>query len=357
MRWKHSFFGVQEETGKVRSFFIDFYMVNPALSSGRPVFGQHPYNKKNNIKPSYFCVKAGCYPDGAEPGLQLSTYYSVDDLFATPDPLVMKIGDCLYSEERLRGHVEVDPVSAGYSFMMSDAGSMEWDLEVQKAVSCHSGLLGSKLFELLNALDAFWHGEGIKTFFRGTVSVNGEVYRVSPSDCHGYADKHWGHSFNHPWLSLSSSNLISEKTGQALRHSAFAVSGCCPRFFFIPLRRKLLLQLTYTGEDYEFGFTPSLLSRCAWKTKSTNKRYIWHIKAQDKDITLKISGSCAKENMLRLKYESPDGILRKTPLLAGSGFAGTIEIYKKTDGSEKLVDTLRMENGYCEYQKEIQRKK
>ena len=130
---------------------------------------------------------------------------------------------------------------------------MDWDLEIYKSIACHTGVLSSPLLCALNALDSFWHGEGIKTHYRGKVTLNEEEFDVNPDACNGYADKHWGRDFNNPWLQLASSNLVSERTGKLLKHSALAIDGCCPRFLFFRLKPRMLLQLTYTGEDFCFS--------------------------------------------------------------------------------------------------------
>ncbi len=352
-RWWHSFSGVQPETGEVRTFFIEFYVVNPGLGADQPILGQHPYFRKRGMKPSYVCVKAGVFPtaDGQD-GRQLHAFYPISSLKTTPRPLVMQVEDCFYSEERISGFIDISPEEAEYRFFMSDAGVMEWDLEVHKAVACHTGLLASPLFQAFNALDSYWHGEGIKSFFRGYVSLDGVRYEVSTDTCFGYADKHWGRNFNKPWLQLASGHLTSERTGKALRHSCFALNGCCPRFLFLPLRRKLMIQLTYTGEDFDFGMKPFVLSRCKWETKENNRRFIWHVIAKNKDAVIKISGSCTKEQMLYLKYENPDGQLSRFPLWAGGNGVGTIQLYRRVPGGRELLDTLHMKNVLCEYRKE-----
>ena len=350
MRWWHSFSGVQAETGETRTFFVEFLVINPGLGGEQPVLGQHPYYKKRGMKPSYVCVKAGVFP-GAEgqEGRQLHAFYPIASLKTTPSPLVMQVEDCFYSENRITGYIDVSPEEAGHRFFMSDAGTMEWDLEVHKAVSCHTGILASPLFQVLNALDSYWHGEGIKSFFRGTVTLDGVAYDVTPDSCYGYSDKHWGHNFNRPWMQFACGKLSSERSGKELRHSVLAINGCCPRFLFIPLRRKLLIQLTYTGEDFDFGFRPFVLSRCRWETKKTNKRYIWHIVAKNKDAVIKISGSCTREQMLQLQYENPDGFKSKLPLVAGAAAVGTIRLYRRVPGGQVLLDTLHMDQGFCEY--------
>ncbi|MCM1189761.1 MAG: hypothetical protein NC541_10765 [bacterium] len=350
MRWWHSFSGVQRQTGETRSFFIEFLIVNPGLGGELPILGQHPYYKKRGKKPSYVLIKAGAFPDAeGNGGKQLHSFYPVSSLKTTRRPLVMQVEDCFYSEDRISGFVDVSEEESRHRSLMTDAGVMEWELEVYKAVACNTGILASPLFQALNALDSYWHGEGIRSFFRGSVTLDGIPYEVSPDDSYGYADKHWGRNFNRPWLQFSCGGLVSQRSGRQLRHSVLAVNGCFPRFLFIPLRRKLLIQLTYTGEDYDFGFRPFVLSRCKWETKETNKRYIWHITAQNKTSVIKISGSCTKAQMLALQYENPDGIKSRLPLLAGAAAIGTIRLYRRVPGGKELFDTLQMQQGFCEY--------
>lgn len=351
MRWFHSFSGINADTGEVRTFFVEFLVINPGLGGDQPILGQHPYYKKRGMRPSYVCVKAGVFPDSeGEGGRQLHAFYPVSSLKATVGPLVMQVEDCFYSEDRIRGYVDVTEEEARHRSFMSDAGTIEWDLDVHKAVSCHTGLLASPLFQALNALDSYWHGEGIKSFFRGRVTLDGVSYDVTPDASYGYSDKHWGGSFNRPWMQFACGRLTSERTGRELRHSCLALNGCCPRFLFLPLRRKLLLQLTYMGEDFCFGFRPFLLSRCKWETKETNKRYIWHITARNAAAVIKFSGSCTKAQMLQMKYESPDGILSRQPLMAGGSALGTVQLFRRLPGGDReLIDTLHMEQGFCEY--------
>lgn len=351
MRWWHSFSGIQPETGETRTFFIEFFVMNPRLGGEQPILGQHPYYKKRGIKPSYVMIKAGAFPDAkGEGGRQLHAFYPLSALQATGNPLVMQVetkayGHCLYSEDKLKGAVEITPEEARHRCLMTDSGTMEWDLEVRKAVSCHTGIWGGKFFQALNAVDSYWHGEGIRSFFRGSVSLDGISYDVIPEHSYGYADKHWGHSFNRPWFQFACGKLTSMRTGTDLRHSVLALNGFCPRFLRFPLRGRLMMQLTYMGEDFTF-------SRCKWETKETGKRFIWHVLAKNKTVVIKISGSCTKAQMLHLQYESPEGKKSKRPLWAGSGGVGTVQLYRKASGERELLDTLKLDNALCFYQKE-----
>ena len=235
-----------------------------------------------------------------------STHFSpISSLKIAKDPLIIQAEDCFYSENHISGRVDVTTKEARHLSLMTDEGSMEWDLEVHKAVACHTGFLSNAFFTALNALTSFWHAEGIRTFYKGSVTLDGISYQVTPENSYGYADKHWGKSYNRPWLQLASCHLISERTGHELKHSALAMDGCSPKFLCFPLKRRLMLQLTYTGEDFEFHFAkPGSFCRCKWNIKETNKRYIWHIMAQNKSAVIKISGSCRKEEMLPIQVRS-----------------------------------------------------
>ena len=106
-----------------------------------------------------------------------------------------------------------------------------------------------------------------------------------------------------------------------------------------------MLQLTYTGEDFEF-------TRCKWETKETNKRFIWHILGQNKNAVIKISGSCTKEQLMQLQYENPDAQRSSFPLWAGANGIGTVKLYRKTPEGRELLDTLDLSNLFCEYRVE-----
>ncbi|MBO4980541.1 MAG: hypothetical protein J6C84_01400 [Lachnospiraceae bacterium] len=352
VRWYHSFKGMAPGTGNMRTFFVEYLILNPALGSSQPILGQHPYFKRRRMKPSYVMVKAGVFPDeNGEDGRQLNAFYPMTSLKVTQSPFTLQTEDCFYSENRIAGFIDVSAAKARHRSLMTDAGCMEWDLEIHKAVSCHTGFIANPFFTAIGALNSFWHGEGIRSFFQGTVSLDGVVYEVIPDQSYGYADKHWGRSFNNPLLRLSSGHIVSGRTGRDLKHSALAVDGCCPKFLCFPLRRRLIIQLTYMGEDFEFHFArPGTLSRCKWKVTETNKRFIWHIMAQNKDAVLKLILSCTKEHLMDLTYENPDGSLTAAPLLGGGCGVGTIELYRRQAGSVQLIDTLSVKDALCEYQ-------
>lgn len=349
MRWFHSFSATQPETGERRVFFIEYMIMNPSLGSSKPILGQLPYNKKRGIRPSYLLLKAGAFAgDGGSEGVQLHKFYPLTELKAALNPLIIQYGENFYSEQRISGCVDIPYQDSRRKSYMTDEGQMEWDLEVHKSIACHTGSMADAFHNAVNALDSFWHGEGIKAQYRGTVILNGVSYQVTPQDSYGYADKHWGKSFNCPWLQLASCHLTSERTGRELKHTALAIDGCCPVFLWFRLKRKLLVQLTYEGEDFVFNFSP-LSKECKWNIKITNKRLVWQIVAQNKEAVMKVTISSLKEHMMLLHYENPDG---KKPdgLYGGGSGCGKVLLYRKTAGEKELIDTLTVEDSLTIYE-------
>ncbi len=349
MRWFHSFQAIQPETGEHRVFFIEYLIMNPSLGQEIPVLGQLPFHRKRGIRPSYLLVKAGAFGgDGGSPAKQLHAFYPITSLRLALNPFVMQIGENFYSERRLYGYVDVSHEQSRRRSYMCNEGDMEWDLELHKSISCHTGHLAGPLFSALGALETFWHAEGIKTVYRGHVVLDGVRYEATEEESYGYADKHWGSGFNDPWLQLATCCLTSERTGRQLGHSALAVDGCYPRFLFFPLKKKLLVQLTYEGEDFFFRFAQSR-HRCKWKVTQNSKRVQWKILASNKDALLKVTVTSPKEEMAEMNYEDPSGHKPELPLLEGGMGIGKLLLYRRTKEGKEWIDTLTLENVLCAY--------
>ena len=346
--WWHNFTAYHHETGAAKSFFIEYFVINPALNETEPVLGQLPSNKEKYIKPSYIMVKAGCWGKNA---VQLHNFYPFSALSMTAKPFMLKVGDCMLSETRLSGHVSLSPEAASnHPEYMSDAGDMKWDLLVNKQVAFNVGYGASKPFRKLNAFEMYWHAEGMKTEYAGTVTYNGELYDVIPDKSYGYADKNWGSNFTSPWLWLGCSHLIRKSTGETLQNTVFDVGGGCPKVFGIPLKRKLLMNFFYEGLDLEYNFSkPWLRSKIHFKVEETPTKVIWRLIAEDPQTFIKLKVTCLKDEMLLINYESPDGEKRHNRLWNGGTGKGQLLLYKKEGKDKVLIDHLLLQNVGCEY--------
>ena len=347
--WWHSFTAHHAVTGEERAFFIEFFCCNPALASDEPVFGQLPTNQAMGRKPSYVMVKAGCWGNGAK---QLHRFFAWKDVqVAKGTPFFIAADDCLCCETDLIGRVDVAAVDAqAHPEWMSDAGSMSWDLKVDKQIAFNVGYGASSPMRRAKAFEMFWHAEGIKTAYSGTVVLDGQTYIVDPETCYGYADKNWGRDFTSPWVWLSSCDLVSTCTGARLDNSALEIGGGRPKVAGIALPRKLLGCFNYEGRSYEFNFskfwTGSTTDFDCWETDDS---LYWHVVQQTRTARLVTDITCAKDEMLLVNYEAPDGIKRHNRLWNGGTGMGHIQLFEKRDGAYELVDDMRAGSVGCEF--------
>ena len=72
--------------------------------------------------------------------------------------------------------------------------------------------------------------------------------------------------------------------------------------------------------------------------------------AQNKNAVIRISCSCLKEQMMRLRYETPEGRRRKNPLWSGCDGIGTIQLYRREKSGKQLIDTLKIDKAVCFWQ-------
>ena len=347
--WWHSFSGYHATTGERRTFFIEFFCCNPSLGGDRPIFGQLPENRTVGREPSYVMVKAGCWGKDAK---QLHRFFSWKEADVGGGvPFYVSADDCLCCETDLIGHVHVTrDDAAAHPEWMSDAGTMLWDLKVDKRIAFNVGYGASEPLRTAQAFEMFWHAEGMKTAYSGTVVIDGQTYIISPETCYGYADKNWGSDFTSPWLWLSSCNLVSTISGKRLSNSAFDIGGGRPVILGLALNRKLLGCINYEGTPYEFNFSkPWTGSKTSFDCWETNDSLYWHVELQTRKAKLIADVKCPKADMLLVNYESPDGAKRHNRLWNGGTGVGRIQLFEKRESGFELVDNLRAATIGCEY--------
>ncbi|MCD7766126.1 MAG: hypothetical protein LUH53_06360, partial [Lachnospiraceae bacterium] len=96
-------------------------------------------------------------------------------------PYSVQADDSYASDTKLVGSISVsEEDAAAHPEWMSDSGEMSWNLEIEKQIAFNVGYGTSKLFRFLKAFEMYWHAEGMKSFYSGTVTLNGVSYRVIP---------------------------------------------------------------------------------------------------------------------------------------------------------------------------------
>lgn len=349
--WWHNFTGVNAETGEERTFFVEYFTVNPGRAEKEPVLGQTPENKMLKKQPSYVMIKAGWWGKGKT---QLHRFISWDKVELSKDKktgFLLKAEDCLCSETEMKGSVELSKEeSKAHPEYMCDFGSMSWNLKIKKEVSFNVGYGANSLFRAIKAFEMYWHAQGIKSKYEGTVTANGETFVIKEENSFGYADKNWGSNFTSPWVWLSSWDIYSKTQKKQLENTAFDIGGGCPVAFGIHLKRKLLGEIWYEGKSYEFNFSKFwTFSHTYFDCKETDKEIMWHVVQETNKAILDTKITCKKKDMLLVNYEDPLGMKRHNRLWNGGTGSGVIGLYKKEKGIPVLIDEMEVKHVGCEY--------
>lgn len=347
--WWHSFTAQDTETGEDKPFFVEYFLCNPALGEDEPILGQLPENKEVGKLPSYLMVKAGTW---GEDHFQLHRFFGWKAVHLHPDaPFKLRADDCGASETRLKGSISISSKEAeAHPEWMCDAGEMSWDLKVDKQIAFNVGYGASKPLRDVEAFAMYWHAEGMKTAYEGTVICNGRKYIVTPEKCYGYADKNWGRDFTSPWVWLSSNHLVSKKTGEQLMNSVFDIGGGRPKVYFVPLDRRLLGVFYYEGKEYDFNFSKLHLKvKTDFSFEERDDVVVWHVRQENTNAVMETEVFCKKADMLFVNYEAPDGSKKHNRLWNGGNGWGTVKLYDKKDGRTVLVDEIEATHIGCEY--------
>lgn len=165
MRWWHSFQGICP-TRRKPALFCRIQHFKSGSRYFPAYLGQHPYYKRHGLKPSYLCIKAGVFPEPGDGGLQLRAYYPLTSLQVAQDPFYMQFEDCVYSENRISGSIDISDEVARHRSLMTDAAVLSGIWKCIRRLPVIPAIL-PMLFTAVHALESFWHGEGIRTFSVG----------------------------------------------------------------------------------------------------------------------------------------------------------------------------------------------
>ena len=346
--WWHNFTGYNRITGEARTFFIEYFICNPALGGDKAILGQLPHNVLGEIKPSYALIKVGTWGDGA---CQIHNFYPISQFSCPDNRLDIKIGDCALTEKHMKGFCKITKEEAlEHPEYMCDAGDMSRDIHIDKKITYNVGYGASKLLVKLNAFEMFWHAQGIKTEYCGEVTLNGEIYDIIPEKSYGYADKNWGSDFTSPWLWISSCNMKSLLTGKVLENSAVEIGGGRPKVLGIDLGRKLLGCIYYEGQMFDFNFskfwTSSKIDFSFHESEFVN---VWKVTAQNKKSIMELTLKCPVEEMIFVNYEAPNGKKLHNRLWNGGTGYGEIQLYRKNGKEKAMIDHIEFKSAGCEY--------
>lgn len=328
-RWCHSFTGIHKETKKKRIFFVEYCVVNPELGGKDPIMGDKPFQR-----PSYLMVKAGSW---GKDSFQADRYYGIEEMEVAGTFLKITAGECFLSENNIWGRIQGEH-------------SMMWSLRMNKEVAFNIGYSTSKPIREINPFDMYWHAEGMRTNYEGMVTLDGETYEVSPETGCGYADKKWGRDYTCPWFWLYGSQMKSQKTGEILKNSAFAIGGGNPVVLGIPLHSKPFADVYYEGESREINYSaPWTFARMRYSVGTRDGKVLWHMKGVNMSTAIEVKIVCGEDEMLEADYQTPAGERNRHIMINGGTGKGEILLYRRKGRAYTLIDKIYVKDACCEY--------
>lgn len=347
--WWHSFVAINRRTGEKQPFFIEYYFINPGLGGNAPILGQDPDNKARGLKPSYAMIKAGTWAEGD--ARQIHNFYAISETDASSEEMLVRIGPNVATESHLQGAVSLSEDDArNHPEYMSQPGSMSWDLRLEKVLSYSVGYATSPQLRRTNLFQMYWHVQGMKTNYSGTVVYNGDTFDVAPESSYGYQDKNWGQDYTNPWIWLNCNNFVSKRDNARRPDVSFVAGGGLPVVAGIPVGRQLLVAFHYQGQLFEFNFSkPWQRSRTHADVTETSTEMHWRITAENPELKIEVDFANDKSKMLKINYENPNGEFKHRDLWNGGHAHGTVRVFKRSGNKFELVDELLGEYGGAEY--------
>lgn len=356
-RWRYIFTGVNTVTNQEKRFFIELYIVNPGLSPKTPVIAQksrlaisesdlqyvlagtssaQSANEEIEVKPSYVLVKGGCY---GKNGKQMNRFFGSSQFSFVRNSGIFKVGDITFSADSLNGMLEVSEQELRVMpEMLCNPGSMKWDLELNRLLKCEP---------LLNKKGDFWAPFGAKSLFSGSVTFDGQEYKVLPKSCNGYSDKGWGQNLLSPYFHISSSKLTSIISGKSLMNSCVSVQG--------EINGTLYAYFEIENEKFkirekEMFKKINVIHDCSQMPgNDEDEKVHWMMSVHYGKFVIDLDVYCKVNEMIVRDYEVPQGKRKLLKVLGGGNGSGEIRIYKTIGKNIELLEHANIFDATCEF--------
>lgn len=355
-RWRYVFSALSKFDGRERKFFIELYIVNPALSPKTAVISQKSRlaiseadlqyalagtesaahaNDEIDVMPSYVLVKAGVF---GENGRQLNKFQPSSQFAYVKNVDGFKAGDCIFTSNSLSGSVTVTAQDLRVRpELLCNVGSMDWDLKFERTIENPP---------LYNRKKQFWAPLGAKASFSGSVHIDNQEFIVLPKSSYGYIDKSWGVRPNSPYFHISSSKLISIISGRQMQNSCFALEG----EFSGKLCSVVNLEgVKYTVQNSKIFKKDLIIHDCSQITDNIDGEKVhWSVSIHKGRHVIDIDVYCKGKEMFVRDYEMPQGKRCLLKVLGGIG-NGEIRVYKKVRKNLELLEHANINDAVCEF--------
>jgi hypothetical protein len=299
---RYNFSGYHSITGKIKSFFIEFYAASTQGS-------------KAAKSQKYALVRCGI---NGKSNKIFDAKFPLSDVTIDETGIHIIKENILFGESKLEGEIP---------------GMMLWDITLLNIVSTASSVKAKHLN---------WLVAGNAPQFLGTVLIGNEEYVVSPATSFGTVDRIYGATFPEKWFFLMGSNLVSNISAQKLDDSFFSVNGV--------FSKKIAITAMINDVRYEFG-SKNRFSRTkqTFDCTQNDDSIHWTASIQKRGIVIDIDVNCRTSDMKLKTYEVPPDSTQKLQLLTGVTGNAEIRLYKTVGKTLELVEHVRTGHALCEY--------
>ncbi|MCI1209936.1 MAG: hypothetical protein LKF96_10880 [Treponema sp.] len=355
-KWRFFCNGRSQTTGEERLFFLELYLLNPGISPGIPCF---EFKKNSSVSAaelqnaltgsgapdaikdtpravsSYGAVRAGILGQNGKTVVNFFPAEAFNPLYKSFD---FTVGPCSFSNGGLKGGVTLSSEeNLLHPEYFCDSGMISWNLLYEQLIGFTKGFSGKK---------QQWFPDGCKTVFRGSFSVDDELYTVVPDKSFGYMDRSWGGSYDPSWFHISAAEMTSIITGRKLKNSCFAVQGCYTN----------RLSVVSMLEDRSFVFNAGVKSHkyfvtweCTQIPEDTDEEKLhWSVSVHDRNTVIDIDLFSKTDELCMGMYEIPSGGRLLQVLRSGSA-DGEIRYYNKIKKNLELIEHAHISNAVCEF--------
>ena len=355
-RWRYVFSAFNKISGQEKKFFIELYLVNPALSPKVAVLSQKSRlalsesdlqyvlagttsashaNDEIEVLPSYVLVKAGVFGSG---GKQINKFLASSLFSYVKSSESFKAGDFLFGAKTLSGSLSVTAQDLRIRpELLCNVGSMDWDLKFERILES---------MPLYNRKNYLWTPIGAKSAFSGTVHLDGSEYAVLSKNSNGYIDKAWGTDPNSPYFHISSAKMTSIISGKPLLNSFFALEG----EFGGKLCAAISIEgVVYNVENKKIFKKNVIIHDCSQITDGADGEKVhWSVSIHRGKIVIDIDVFCKGKEMFVRDYEMPYGKRSLLKILGGAG-SGEVRVYKRIGKNLELLEHATVSDAICEF--------
>lgn len=198
--WRHFFWAnpLSNDSGP-EPFLLEFLLLSPL--------------RKDRKKQPYFHLQGSSFTMvrlvRLKNCLQPAVFVGMQEVELSKKILLLRFGRNMCMEDASMGQILTLDKDIGVRFGLSTAGSVSWNLRINKQYSYGDIFNLNSLMTACGIISMNWYLGGLKVNFDGTLVINEDEFKAYSSTSYGFQDKIWGSHLGQSWIKLYGGYLSS----------------------------------------------------------------------------------------------------------------------------------------------------